>query len=159
MGGQVKGSCNKYRGFVSHGVASNDCNRTVAIGSRVSVEWSVKYMEHDTMTLGQRIKQIRLERGETLEEFGEHFDTPKATVWNWESERNNPHKKNLKRIAKLGNTTVDELLHGKPTNDDIAMDLIDFYIMHYEKLGKRGLAGAMRELQTDINNALNIGDD
>ena len=42
---------------------------------------------------------------------------------------------------------------------ETVLNLVDFYIMHYEKLGKRWLAGAMRELQTDINNALNIGDD
>ena len=41
---------------------------------------------------------------------------------------------------------------------ETVLNLVDFYIMHYEKLGERGLAGAMRELQTDINNALNIGD-
>lgn len=106
------------------------------------------------MSLGQRIKRIRLERGETLEEFGKHFDTPKATVWNWESERNNPHKKNLKRIAKLGNATVDELLHGKPTNDDIAMDLIDFYIEHYTKLEHNDTAQKFTALKEDIENAI-----
>ena len=42
---------------------------------------------------------------------------------------------------------------------ETVLNLVDFYIMHYEKLGERGLAGAMRELQTDINNALGIGDD
>ena len=42
---------------------------------------------------------------------------------------------------------------------ETVLNLVDFYIKHYEKLGERGLAGAMRELQTDINNALEIGDD
>ena len=37
------------------------------------MEWSVKCMENDTMTLGQRIKQIRLERGETKVEFGRYL--------------------------------------------------------------------------------------
>ena len=40
---------------------------------------------------------------------------------------------------------------------ETVLNLVDFYIMHYEKLGKRGLAGAMRELQTDINNARGTG--
>ena len=119
------------------------------------------------MSLGERIKQIRLERGETLEEFGQairkrsnkDLKSNKSNVSRWERDENVPNDFTLESIAKLGNTTVDELLHGKPTNDDIAMDLIDFYIKHNEKLGKRGLAGAFRELQTDINNALNIGDD
>lgn len=71
MSGQVKGSCNKYRGLVHHGAASNDCNRTVAIGSRVSVERSVKYMEYDSMTTALEIMDWYIEHYTKLE----HNDT------------------------------------------------------------------------------------
>ena len=46
---------------------------------------------------GERIKDIRLELGETLEEFGDRFDTSKVTVFNWEKGRNLPNKSNLKK--------------------------------------------------------------
>ena len=61
-------------------------------------------------TTGERIKDIRLELGETLEEFGDRFDTSKVTVFNWEKGRNLPNKSNLKKIAEIGETSVNELL-------------------------------------------------
>lgn len=63
--------------------------------------------------LGFRIKQLRMSLGFTLEEFGQKFNTSKATVYNWEKGRNNPNKQNLKSIAEIANISVDELLHGK----------------------------------------------
>ena len=110
-------------------------------------------MGRGIMTLGERIKQIRLERGETLEEFGKHFGAPKATVWNWESERNNPHKKNLKQIAKLGSTTVDELLHGKPSGMTTALEIMDYYIEHYTKLEHIDAVRKLKEIRVDMENA------
>lgn len=61
-------------------------------------------------TAGERIKDIRLELGETLEQFGERFNTSKATVSNWEKGRNLPNKSNLKKIAELGGVPVKELI-------------------------------------------------
>lgn len=61
-------------------------------------------------TTGERIKVIRLELGETLEEFGERFNTSKVTVFNWEKGRNFPNKSNLKKIAELGGMPVKDLV-------------------------------------------------
>ena len=61
-------------------------------------------------TTGERIKDIRLELGETLEQFGERFNTSKATVFNWEKGRNLPNKSNLKKIAEIGGISVEELI-------------------------------------------------
>ena len=62
-------------------------------------------------SVGQRIRSIRLERGETMEEFGKYFNTSKVTVFNWEKGRNLPNKQNLKIIAYLGNISVRDLLY------------------------------------------------
>lgn len=61
-------------------------------------------------TTGERIKDIRLVLGETLEEFGERFNTSKVTVFNWEKGRNLPNKTNLKIIAGLGGISVKDLI-------------------------------------------------
>lgn len=66
--------------------------------------------------VGDKIKSIRLERGETLEEFGKRFNTSKVTVFNWEKGRNLPNKSNLKEIAELGNMTVSEMLRTNVKN-------------------------------------------
>jgi len=60
-------------------------------------------------TTGEQIKSIRLKLGETLEQFGERFNTSKATVFNWEKGRNLPNKSNLKKIAEIGGVSVEEL--------------------------------------------------
>ena len=60
-------------------------------------------------TTGEQIKDIRLELGETLEEFGARFNTSKVTVFKWEKGRNLPNKSNLKKIAEIGSKSVEEL--------------------------------------------------
>ena len=62
--------------------------------------------------VGVRIKDIRMEKGMSMEEFGKRFNTSKATVNNWEKGRNLPNKENLKIIADLAGITVQKLLEG-----------------------------------------------
>ena len=70
-------------------------------------------------TTGEQIKSIRLELGETLEEFGERFNTSKATVFNWEKGRNLPNKSNLKKIAEIGGMPVKDLISTHSLGDRI----------------------------------------
>lgn len=103
-------------------------------------------MEIDNKIVGERIKKIRLSLGQSMEAFGENFNTSKGTVNNWEKGRNLPNKKNLKAIAKLGDMSVEELLHGKVSdyfkdkkNHEVFLDTtllqwvldepIDFYLL------------------------------
>jgi len=65
------------------------------------------------MSAGKKIKSIRMQRGETMKEFGELFDptASKGVVSNWENNYNYPNNKRLKKIAELANISVNELLH------------------------------------------------
>ncbi|WP_353990056.1 helix-turn-helix transcriptional regulator [Pediococcus argentinicus] len=65
--------------------------------------------------LAHSIKNIRIELGLTQLEFGQKVDgeAVSGTVNNWEQGYNRPNKRRLKRIAELGNTTVEDLLHKK----------------------------------------------
>lgn len=69
-------------------------------------------MEANNKEVGFRVKNIRLQNGLTMEDFGKKLDTSKGTVNNWEKGRNLPNKENLKSIAELGNISVNELLYG-----------------------------------------------
>lgn len=69
-------------------------------------------MKVNNTEVGTRIKRIRLSKGMTLEEFGKLFGASKGSVQGWESGRNLPNPERLKSIAKIGDTTVEELLHG-----------------------------------------------
>lgn len=65
--------------------------------------------------VGLRIKQLRQDKGYTLEEFGKllgDYQANKATVLGWENGRSLPNKERIKTIAKLDDKTVNELLYG-----------------------------------------------
>ena len=66
--------------------------------------------------LGKRIKNCRLRLGKNQEEFGEMFEpaAPKSAVSRWEHGENAPNKQRLKKIAKLCDTTVQELVGSGP---------------------------------------------
>ena len=61
--------------------------------------------------IGERIKDIRLNKGMTLEEFGKLFNASKSIVYRWENGTSFPNPERLKAIAKIGDTTVEELLY------------------------------------------------
>jgi DNA-binding helix-turn-helix protein len=62
--------------------------------------------------VGSRIKQIRLDRGYTLEAFGKLFNTSKSNVLRWEQGISLPNKERIKNISKIADLTVNELLYG-----------------------------------------------
>ena len=71
------------------------------------------------MTLGQRIKEHRLNLGETMEEFGQRFNAKSDVVSNWENNIQKPNIKRLKLIADDMNITVTELLNGSEKDGDL----------------------------------------
>ena len=73
-------------------------------------------MEADKKSVGVRIKRIRQEKGLSMEQFGALIDSPavkSGIISRWETGVSLPNAKRLKNIADLGNTTVEELLHGQ----------------------------------------------
>lgn len=63
------------------------------------------------MTLGEKIKNHKLNKGMNLREFGEYIDnTSDSIVSRWEKNRSVPKAKRLKLIADDMNITVTELL-------------------------------------------------
>lgn len=87
-------------------------------------------------TIGEQIKSIRLELGETLEQFGERFNTSKATVFNWEKGRNLPNKSNLKKIAEIGGVSVGELTATHSLGERIKRIRVE-YGDNLQEFGKR----------------------
>lgn len=62
--------------------------------------------------VGSRIKQIRLNKGYTLEAFGKLFGAKKGNVQQWEKGISLPNKERIKDICKVADITVNELLYG-----------------------------------------------
>lgn len=77
--------------------------------------------------VGLRIKQIRLNKGYTLEAFGKLFNTSKSNVLRWEQGLALPNKGRLADICKISDITVNELLYG--TTDEFIENNIDNFIL------------------------------
>ena len=67
----------------------------------------------DKKLIGERIKNIRQQKGMTLEEFGKMFGASKSNVRSWEIGKNLPNPERLKTIAKIADISIDTLLYGK----------------------------------------------
>lgn len=65
------------------------------------------------MSVGERIKELRLNKGMTMEEFANLIDSGKSNVSRWERGENIPNDLTLTKIAELGDISVEELLYGK----------------------------------------------
>lgn len=82
-------------------------------------------MNIDKTEVGKRIYIIRKALGDNMNEFGERIGSPAASdsiVSRWEKGKSLPNNERLKRIAEIGNTTVDFLLYG--SLDDHARNLL-----------------------------------
>ena len=75
--------------------------------------------------LGQKIKELRMDKGLTMEEFGKLCNTEKQTVNNWEKGRNEPSPERLKLIAEMAGKTVSEFVYGVPSAHTI-QQLIEY---------------------------------
>lgn len=78
--------------------------------------------------VGSRIKQIRLNRGYTLEAFGKLFGAKKGNVQQWEKGISLPNKERIKNISKIADITVNELLYGSIDEflDNNLQDLLEY---------------------------------
>ena len=62
------------------------------------------------MTLGEKLKKLRTDKGFTQEELAEALYVSRTAVSKWESGRGIPNIESLKAISKCFSVTVDELL-------------------------------------------------
>ena len=92
-----------------------------------------------TNSVGERIKQIRLENGYSLNTFGIEIGkrlnserVKEGIISRWENGVSSPNNERLKTIAELGNTTVNQLLNPNPLSDYSTDELI-------QELERRGV--------------------
>ncbi|EGF86051.1 helix-turn-helix domain-containing protein [Gemella haemolysans] len=76
-----------------------------------------KEMKIDKKEVGRRIRDFRISKAYTLAEFGKLFKATKSNVSDWENGRVLPNKERQKKLAKLLQITVNELLYGNTEKD------------------------------------------
>lgn len=94
--------------------------------------------------LGNKIREIRMSKGDTLEEFGiriahnlgipEEKAPNKSNISRWEAGSAQPNQKRLKAIADIGQLSVNNLLYG---NLNIQVSVDDYLIDKFESYLKR----------------------
>jgi len=62
--------------------------------------------------LNERLKNLRLAKGLTLQQVGESFGISKVSVSTWEAGKTNPGRKRLEQLAELYGTTIQFLVTG-----------------------------------------------
>ena len=77
------------------------------------------------LSLGERIKSIRISKGETMEEFALSVgltSSGKSAVSRWERGLSAPSADTMKKIANHGGISVQFLVTGKPAFEDLPED-------------------------------------
>lgn len=103
----------------------------------------------DKKAVGRRINKIRISKACTLEEFGNIFKAGKSNVRKWEIGEVLPNKERQKKLAKMGNMTVNELLYG-----DIEKDIEEVY-QALIKLPRGELINLMMRVAVEIEGVKN----
>lgn len=62
------------------------------------------------MSIGNRLRELRLEKGLTIVELAKVLDSAKTTIANYETDKRQPNYDMLKRIAEFYNVTIDYLV-------------------------------------------------
>jgi transcriptional regulator with XRE-family HTH domain len=62
--------------------------------------------------LNERLKNLRLAKGLTLQQVGDSFGISKVSVSTWESGKTNPGRKRLEQLAELYGTSIQFLITG-----------------------------------------------
>jgi transcriptional regulator with XRE-family HTH domain len=67
------------------------------------------------MTIGQKIKALRLANGRSQKEFAKMISSSPQAISKWENGKNMPDISMLPKIADIFGTSIDELLGHKTT--------------------------------------------
>lgn len=109
---------------------------------------SLNFPSIDKNLMGNRIKTIRKNRGESLEKFGQNFTCParKNVINRWENGVNIPDVERLMNVAYLGGTTVPALLYGEGYKNMLKKGK---KIRKFEKLAPSMLGVRFRKIRSD----------
>lgn len=116
------------------------------------------------MLFSQNLKKKRLESGLKQQEIADMMEVNRVTYTNWENGKREPTLDNVVKLAKLFNTTTDELL-GQTiySKVDLLRFLDDFDVSNIKNFTKSDVDklkfAIMFEITKNKVNALNLKDD
>ena len=105
--------------------------------------------------LNERLKNLRLAKGMTLQQVGDAFEISAASVASWEKGKNQPDSRKLSRIAQVLGTTVEFLLNGSSHTQFTQVESLqkDVPFVSWDKL----LSSAVSTKATTLTTAQSAG--
>jgi transcriptional regulator with XRE-family HTH domain len=93
--------------------------------------------------LNERLKNLRLAKGMTLQQVGDAFGISKVSVSTWESGKTNPDHKKLEKLAELFGSSVNYLITGidDDSNGGFLSGKIPFFEWETIKFGSKPQEG------------------
>ena len=76
------------------------------------------------MALRENILKLRKRQGLSQEQLGYQVDVTRQTISNWESEDTAPNPEQLKRLSKVFNISIDELLDNDYKSKEILLNKV-----------------------------------
>jgi len=80
--------------------------------------------------VGTRIKMIRNSKGETQEEFGNHFEAHKSIISKWENGTSLPSSERLSILSDISGMPVEQILYGD--NYHTTLEMYEYLITEYK---------------------------
>lgn len=97
--------------------------------------------------LGEKIAQLRKQRGWSQEDLASHLDVSRQSVSKWESNQSLPDIERIKKLSSLFQITIDELLNeedhslsyeqNKPSCKEVSYEEATNYIQVLEEVSKK----------------------
>ncbi|MCU5510255.1 helix-turn-helix domain-containing protein [Bacillus cereus] len=101
------------------------------------------------MTIGSRVKQIRLTLGMSQQTFADSIGISKPMVSFIESDSKTPSRETVTKIAKLGNTTTDYII-GSGSSSELISELQP-YLSKLETFDDETRKFAIKKIKQLIN--------
>ena len=80
--------------------------------------------------LNERLKNLRLAKGLTLQQVGDVFGISRASVGSWESGTNQPDPRKLEKLSELFDTSIEYMMtgqsRGEHENPEALQNQVDF---------------------------------
>ena len=97
--------------------------------------------------LNERLKNLRLAKGMTLQQVGDAFGISAASIASWEKGKNQPDSRKLSKIAQVFGTSVEFLLNGSADTQNSSIESVQKAVpfVSWDKLLSNAESNALTE--------------
>ena len=109
------------------------------------------------MKFSEKLQKLRHEQNLTQDDLAEKIFVTRTAISKWETDNGYPSIESLKLLAKLFNTTIDELINEEDIKVKEDLELKNSKVNYYIALGGRGISNVCVICLFFIKNAILFG--